>query len=989
MRIACRLLVAAAFSGSLVPASPASIHFPLRFEVNQGQRAGSARYIATSSRFTLALLPDGNVLSWHLAGQRSAELRTSLLGANPHAKLEGTDRLAASTNYFIGMDQRRWRTAVPNFSAARYSGIYPGIDLLFHPDADQLEYDFVIAPGADPASIRMQLTGASSVEVDRTGDLVIGTASGPIRWKKPEIYQASRRGRHAIRGGFVAKGRTVHFQVASYDRNLPLIIDPVLSYATFLGGGGNDWTRGMAVDGSGNIFVVGTTSSADLPVTQSAVQAAYHGGTTSFLTGDAFVAKFSPAGTLLFLTYVGGSRDDLGLAIAVDSSGNPYITGATDSPDFPVSTGAAQSAFAGAGGNLLLSQGDAFVTKISSDGRQILYSTYLGGSQDDSGMGIAVDGSGDAFVTGTTLSQDFPVTSAAYQSSNHGSGGQPILPSYGGQAFLAGDVFVAKLNPTGTRVLAATYLGGSQDDLVSSIALDGSANVYVGGYTLSNDFPVTPGAFQTSQRGFDSRNPFFHLGDAYVSKFNSGLTTLVYSTLIGGSGDDSIASIAVDAGGDVYATGSTSSSNFPVTANAFQRTYRGPSAAGGSNDQLFGDAFVVKLNPAGTALVYGSYLGGEDNDFAYGIAVDNAGNAYVAGTTDSRAFPVTPDAVQSKFAGDGVQGFRELYGDAFLAVVNPSGASLVYATYLGGSLDDIGFGIAIDTQGNVYVGGNTVSSDFPVTAGALQSRYKGNGPIGRWKGDAFLAKYSGFAASGGSTAPVLSAITNGASNAVGPVSPGMIFVVYGTGIGAANLTKAGLAASGKLDTQAGGAQLLFNGIAAPMVYASSKQSAGIVPYEVANLSSVQVVAQYGGQTSAPLTANVAAAAPGLFSADFTGSGQGAIYNQDGTVNSPSNPADKGSVIVLYGTGEGQTNPPGVDGLVAGGTPPWPAPQLSVAGNVGGLPAEVKYVGTVPLQVAGLLQVNLQLSDNVPSGNQPVVVTVGTFRTQANLTVAIR
>jgi uncharacterized protein (TIGR03437 family) len=741
------------------------------------------------------------------------------------------------------------------------------------------------------------------------------------------------------------------------------------------------------VDAAGNVYIAGYTTTASLPVSRTAAQPAYGGQTANFMTGDAFVAKFNPSGVLVYLTYLGGSGDDVASAIAVDAAGNAYVTGYTNSRDFPVTANAAQAVYAGAGGNDLVKLGDAFVTKLSPNGDKMLYSTFFGGQLDELGLGIAIDATGAAYITGVTQSFNLPGTAGAFQSRFRGSGGQPVT-DFGVPFFLAGDGFVAKLNPAGSAVVWATYLGGLKDDTPMAIALDKAGNVIVAGNTLSTDFPTTTGALQRQFHGSDSLNPFFHLGDGFITKLTPDGTAVVWSTYLGGAGDDSITAMAVDATGAIYVTGTTSSADFPVTAGAWRTKYSGP-VDDPYAERVVGDAYLAKLDPTGAMLVFATYIGGAGDDGGYGLALGPDGTIWVTGQTVSTDFPTTSDAQQRGLAGQGGENNNgDNWGDGFLVGIAADGTRATYSTLFGGSIDDSAQGVAVDAAGNVWVTGCTMSANFPVTATAQQAKFGGFSLVGRLKGDAFLVRF-------GAPAPppppppalTVTAVANAASNAAGTASPGMIFVAYGTAIGPATLTGASLDASGKLATAIAGAQVLFDGVAAPLVYASARQVSGIVPYEVANKTTTQVTASYQGQTSAALAVKVAAAVPALFSADFSGTGQGAILNQDGTYNSVANPAAAGTIIVLFGTGEGQTSPPGVDGLIAAGVPPKPTQAVSV--TVAGKLADIPYQGGAPQEVAGLYQLNVTIPPDTPPGNQPVVVSVGGVSSVTGLTVAVK
>jgi uncharacterized repeat protein (TIGR01451 family) len=529
--------------------------------------------------------------------------------------------------------------------------------------------------------------GGGQMQVGAEGDLVLSANGGEVCFQKPVVYQltgghdpSGTNGgvRRVIDGRYVLEGKNrVSFQLAAYDHSKPLVIDPVLGYSTYLGGIDNDAANGIAVDSAGNAYVTGRTASINFP-TMNSIQGANLGG------NDAFVTKLSPTGSaLVYSTYLGGSREDQANGIAVDSAGNAYVTGVTDSTNFPT-VNPFQGASAGSP--------DAFVTKLSPTGSTLVYSTYLGGSIQDKGYGIAVDSAGNAYVTGNTYSTNFP-TKNPFQGAKAGG------PD-------ASDAFVTKLSPTGSALVYSTYLGGSLDDFASGIALDSARNAYVTGYTGSTDFP-TKNPFQGAYGG-----GFY---DAFVTKLSPTGSALVYSTYLGGSGNDPAYGIAVDSARNAYVTGYTSSTNFP-TKNPFQAAN-----AGGFFNY---DAFVTKLSPTGSALVYSTYLGGSGDDYASGIALDSAGNAYVTGGTVSTNFPIM-NPVQGANAGG---------EDAFVTKLSPTGSALVYSTYLGGSDYDQANGIALDSARNAYVTGWTISTNFP-TKNPFQGANGGGG-----NEDAFVTK---------------------------------------------------------------------------------------------------------------------------------------------------------------------------------------------------------------------------------------------------------
>jgi len=665
---------------------------PLAFEPNRGQAHAGIDFVARGGGYAVSLGAAGMAIRlsphprplresslWGLAtGARQAGegpvLRFTLTGADRRARAVRLDRLPGVVNYILGRDPRRWRTGVPTYARVAYRDIYPGVDLVYYGTGQRLEYDFVLAPGADPRRLALAVGGARGLRIDRAGDLTLRTGAGELRQGKPGVYQEIGGVRQTVPARYVLHGHDVSVAVGAYDRARPLVIDPALSYATYLGGNSADDGAGIAVDASGSAYVVGTTNSTNFPTTAGAAQ------TSNSAVDNVFVTKMNPAGNgLVYSTYLGGNGGDVGAGIAVDSAGRAYVTGHTNSTDFPTKNAYQGAKSAGAGANSA-GNNDAFVARLNAAGGALDYGSLLGGSLDDEAQGIAVDGAGVAYVTGFTYSSDFPTTSGASQTVyNNG-----------------GDSFVAKVNTnaSGTASLAySTYLGGGAADFANAIAIDAAGAAYVTGSTASADFP-TMGAAQGTLTSTSSSN-------AFVSKLNVAGSALVYSTYLGGSGSDAGGGIAVDGTGAAYVTGSTSSPNFPATAGAYQRSF-----AGGPGD---GDAFAAKLNGAGAALVYATYLGGSDEDEGLGVALDAAGDAYITGRTASATFP-TQSPVQGTFGG-GTCGDSPC-ADAFVTALNPAGSGLLYSTYLGGGGDDEGAGIALDPGGAVYVTG-AVSSSFP------------------------------------------------------------------------------------------------------------------------------------------------------------------------------------------------------------------------------------------------------------------------------------
>jgi len=616
-------------------------------------------------------------------GHRLLALRFA--DCNKDVVIEGCDPGEGKIHYFIGNNPKRWRSHLTTYHKLIYRELWPNIDLIFKGDPANpmnLKYDLFIRPRAEVGKIRFTYRGAEKLSLDSDGSLLIHTSQGVLRESQLIGYQEIGGTRIPVDTKFIVhdEGDGVYsygFEIGpQYDPDYPLMIDPVLLYATLLGGNGTDFGLHVAVDASNNAYVTGSTSSVNFPTTPGAFDQTFGGDR------DAFVTKFNETGTaLVYSTFIGGGEFDEATNIAVDASGQAYITGTTGSADFPTTPNAFQTSIPGIR--------SGFVTKLNADGSALVYSTYLGGSGDQTGNGIAVDGLGQAYVVGITTSDDFPVTPGALQTANAG----------------LTDGFVTQLNPAGSGLVYSTYIGGSDNDFATGVVITASGSAVFSGTTFSPNFPTTPGAFQTALRGSS---------DAFVARLNPAGTDLEFATLLGGDSFEAGESVAIDTQENVYVTGSTSSANFPTTPGAFQVDFGG--------DQ---DAFVTKFNPAGTALVYSTYLGGTDSDEGIDIVVDAGGNAYVAGETGSPDFPVTPGAFQNTFGGG--------FSDAFATVVNTAGNALVYSTYLGGNSNDRGNGIAVDNFFNFYVAGSTQSVDFPVSPGAFQTALLGSE-------NAFLAK---------------------------------------------------------------------------------------------------------------------------------------------------------------------------------------------------------------------------------------------------------
>ena len=715
---------------------PVSINdqIPLTFEANLGQTDNRVKYLARGKGYTLFLTKDEAVFS--LAPARSAErstapasaiLRTRFVGANLNPTIDGVSRLPGKSNYFIGSDPTKWRVGVPGYSKVRYKNLYPGIDLIYYGHDGQLEYDLVLAPGADPQRIRFAVAGADQLNLNDQGDVVLTLGGSQVAIRKPFVYQEVAGAKRAVKTDYVLLSKDeIGLQVGPYDSAKSLVVDPALVYSTYLGGSGSDGALASAVDSHGNAYVAGGTVSTDFPITNGVVQSTFGGSgnchsAQDFFCGDVFVTKFNSKGTaLVWSTYLGGSDKDTATSIWVDKSSNVYVAGQTNSTNFPVTAGAFQTTQKG--------QHNGFIAKLNSNASSLLYSTYLGGSLKDEVIGIAVDSSGNLYATGHATSSDFPVTAGAFQTSCKPCG-------LGGS-----NAFITKLNSTGSALVYSTYLGGSTGDQGFAIAVDSSGNAYATGNTIDTDFPTHNPIQATFGGGGTSCNANAGpCGDAFVTKLNPAGSALVYSTYLGGSGEDGGRAIKIDSTGAAYIAGGTDSSNFPTTAGAYQTTFGGGSNGCTNTGFSCGDAFVTKVNSAGSAWTFSTYLGGSGDDLVlFGLAVDSSKNVHLAGVTDSSNFPVTANATQHTFGGGSSPcPVGAICGDAFRTTLNSSGSGLVFSTFLGGSGDEGAAGMALDSNGYAYVAGFTFSTNFPIAGKPFQTTCKsclGGIP------DAFLTK---------------------------------------------------------------------------------------------------------------------------------------------------------------------------------------------------------------------------------------------------------
>ena len=757
---------------SVTPSVASYAQIPMVFEPNQGQTDSQVRFMARGSGYGLFLTSDEAVLALHRVSKdkkstgKAAVVRMKLAGASAHPEVQGTQPLPGRSHYLVGSDPSNWHRDVPQYARVRYSRVYPGIDLVYYGKQGQLEYDFEVASGADPRSIRLQFDGDKRMKLEG-GDLVLVTGDGSLRLHAPRVYQRTNDRERPVKAHFILLAQDeVGFELGSYDRDRPLVIDPVLSYSSYFGGSGTETAPTIAVDSGFNIYVTGSTTSTDFPTAGTPLQATLHAGAVA----NVFVSKFDATGaTLTYSTYLGGSGTDASVGIAVDAAGNAYVAGTTTSGDFPTTASAFQTAPKAAGTH-------GFVSQLDPNGSVLKYSTYLSGSLTDTMSGMTLDNKGFVYVIGITKSSDFPTAPSAGTLF-------PTLPTGAAEAF-----FVSKLNPasSGTDSLTfSTYFGGGTPSngimAGGGIAVDNNSsgsNIYITGGTnflnttqnAATDFPIknaiaftqgsgqapggdcldTPGTSQCPITGLPETGGVVNM-DAFVAKINPGTTTgaqLLYSTYVGGAGNDIGTGVAVDSSGNAYITGSTTSptgNSFPPTSAApvaYQPCLNSPTGASGScpnSDTTHTDAFVAKINNPVTGtgstntnveLVYWSYLGGTNNDVGNAIAVDGIQGARVVGTTFSSDLK-TQNAIQS-----GLSGTQDAFA-ARLDTLGTSGSATTsqFATYLGGSGLESATGVALDSNTNTYITGTTTSGNFPLASGVTPFQAGLKGPQ-----DAFIAK---------------------------------------------------------------------------------------------------------------------------------------------------------------------------------------------------------------------------------------------------------
>ncbi|HMY72208.1 MAG TPA: SBBP repeat-containing protein, partial [Blastocatellia bacterium] len=908
---------------------------PLSFEINRGQANPDIIFLSRAGGSSLLLKPTEAVLMLSREEKRETPPKTSsypmldepavrrvtstvtmkLIGANPNPRIVGLDEQQAKSSYFTGNDPKQWMTDVPNYARVKYEQVYPGIDLIFYGNPQQLEYDFVVAPGTDPKQIKLSFDGAQKMKLDANGDLLLATKAGELRQHKPVMYQEVNGERREVAGRYLLKNNQLGFEIGAYDASKPLVIDPVFAYATFFG---VTPATAIAVDAAGNAYVVG-----EIPATPGAFQ---------IPNGFLSLTKLNATGTaVIYSATFSSNTDDRITDIAVDAAGNAYFTGYVKSLNFPTTPGAFQTSFGRTGNNFY----NAFVTKLNAAGNALVYSTFLKGDTTfpasepkvNLSEAIAVDAQGNAYVTGSTNATDFPVTIGAFQ--------QNIVPAP--PPFTYQDLFITKLNAMGTGLVYSTYLGSASNaERGRDITVDNNGNAYITGITANgyNDvrlpqgvpFPVTPGAYRTPNSGV-----FFIY--AFVTKLNASGTALTYSTLLGAvhsSGEPT--KIAIDNAQNAYVSGVTSSATFPTTPGSYQTAGGGKSVAFPGDDNL--DCFITKLNPAGSALIYSTYLGGNYVDRCFGFAVDAEGSAHIVGLTTSADFPQSGLPLQTIGIGDDSGGF--------VTKLDAAGSAVTQSIFIKRARNQA---VAVDTIGNAYATG---------TGGLLQptpNAYQAT-PSGQLSG--FVAKI---------TSP-RSFATVSAASYTAELASEVIASAFGSGLAAATQ----VATATPLPTTLAGVTVKVRDGAgaernAPLFFVSPTQINYLVPAGTAN-GTASISINNGNDVLALATTRINPVAPGLFTANASGQGLAAAValrvKADGTQTfEPISrfdavqgqlvavPIDLGSesdqvFLILYGTGVR-----------------FRSSLAAVNAKIGGVDGQVIFAGALQ-DFVGLDQLNVRL-----------------------------
>jgi uncharacterized protein (TIGR03437 family) len=879
---------------------------PLAFEPDCSQPSTNARFV--SRGHNQALLLDRQGMQFRFLDGGTITL--ALADSNPYPITSAEGELPGRSNIFVGNNRSRWCRSVRTYRQVRYKDLYPGIDMVVYGSEGRLEYDLIVGPGADVSRVRLLLRGARDVAATASGDLHATTLGGSLTMKQPLVYQEQNGRRESIVGRYALnESGEISFEIGPYDRARPLVIDPVLMYATYLGGRGDEGATSMsearfadiAVDKDGNTYLITTTTSTDFPV-RGPIQPNANSGL------DAVITKLSADGSsVIYSTYLGGRGIDRGFGIAVDENGAAYVTGRTQSTDFPTVNPLKRS---------LGGDEDAFIAKLDPTGSQLLFSTYLGGTHRDDGISIALDSLGNVVATGETQSSDFPIV----------NGPQPV---FGGRY----DVWVAKVDTRGAGILYSTYVGGSAGDDPESLSLDSAGNIYIAGNTASVNFP-TRNAVQPSYGGGAM--------DAFVFKINAN-GGIAYATFLGGTRRDAANGVSVSASGDAFVTGITESTTFPVSGKPL-------------HDKPIGqiDAFVLKLTPSG-GLAYSTYVGGTGHDYGYSVAVDEDGNAWITGTTDSPDFPVTANRIQDNHKGS---------FDAFLMQINSSGSELMFSTLLGSNTLEVAGPVRLDGAGYIYIAGLTDSSRFPVTPGSFSTAFSGG------RTDVFVAKLSNRSPARCVSAASFSSLSR--------VAPNSIAAIFGTGLA----PRLEVATANPPPIELAGVEIRVTvgevTRSAPLFFVSPGQINFLVPEVPTGTAQVKVIARSAGteRTVAEGAVEIWPYMPALFTANSDGRGVPAAIGLRAAADGTQTPV----AVMRCGNTAGSCVPEPIDlgpegdqvVLVLFGTGIRAASEVVVSAADVLLP--VLYAGVQP-EYPGLDQVNVRLPRSlIGRGELAVVVT---------------
>ena len=933
---------------------------------------------------------------------RSGVLRMRLAGANSRAAVSGADALPGTANYFIGNDPSKWVQGAATYRKVNCRQVYEGIDLVYYGTEGRMEYDFVVAPGANADEIALDFSGAR-LSLGADGDLMASLAGEQFSFRKPVVYQMDNGRKQFVDGSYRLRGNRVQFKLGKYDRTRALVIDPVLMYFTYLGGSKDDFignlpgylqfpvspSQSIVADQTGNLYVTGFTASTDFPV-QGPYQSQNKGTPANGTPYVAFVTKLDPSGShLIYSTYLGGSNfgQTKGYAIAIDSSGSAYVTGSTQQADFPVTGGAYQKTCGYLNNGQSTCGGgssSAFLTKLSPSGGSLVYSTFMGPGTLDSAYSVAVDSQGQAYIAGISTascaSNDptacFPTTASAVLPGSTFNG---TLSQ--GKTFNQGSAFVAVFDAAGANLLYSSLYGGLGSTAAGSdgkpgnngatygagVAVDPSGNFYLVGTSSSNQLPVTTGAYQHYFSG-----PNGNLGRGYVAKFSpvgsKGGSSLLYATFLGGTdgqndGSDQIGGVAIDAAGNAYVTGNTGSYDFPVTiSNPSSCTAK----LGCQNT-----GFLTKINPAGNGVVWSTLVGASANCCSGVVAImtpprlDAAGNVYVSGRLNTDVgFPLV-GALQP------LSGF----GGVFVTKYDPTGSVIAFSTNVYDPTSNGGMfpgGIEVDPQGNIYVAGYTANTHLPVTAGAFKSANAGG--------------YDGFILKINPSGPAITLVANAEGEAAN-IAPNTWVEIKGLSLAPAGDSRIWQAAdfvNGNMPTQLDGVSVTVNGKNAYVWYISPTQVNILTPPD-AILGSVNVVVTSGGIASPPFPVQARATSPSFFVFDGT---HVAATHVDGSLIGPttlypgqSTPAKTGETIVIYANGFGPTSTPVVNGSSSqsGTLSPLPAVQI------GGVAATVQFAGLV---APGEFQFNVIVPSGLPNGDNPIIASYNGASTQSSAVITV-